>query len=191
MSKEEIFFKKCPRTLDLKRLPGMQWEVQVASWDKSQTSCLCRTVALNIQLISDTGKSTLMLSAEPCSYFFLVFSANNNLHKLRNPTYLITVIWYSLTFWFSLVTVVLTGKQAEFKCSQLPGYQEILCCHLPSFHHCTRQAIKVNLGSTTSVNALWQPCPWLLCLGASECFYWGITAPEHLKPSPRFEVWAK
>lgn len=32
-----------------------------------------------------------------------------------------------LTFCLSLMTVILTGKQSEFKYFQLPSYQEILC----------------------------------------------------------------
>lgn len=120
-------------------------------------TCLGRTVALNIQLISDTKKSTLVLSAEPCSYFILVFRANNNphtSHRIEKP-HLIDYSYLVFTHFLTLMTVILTGKQSSYA----PSYQEIFGCHFASFHHCTRQAIKVNLGSATSMNALWQPNP--------------------------------
>lgn len=126
--KKKILKKKQKAPVSLEETS--RYEVR-SSVDKSQMSCLGRTVALNIQLIFDTIKSTLVLSAEPIFhmgsyfifhiYFFLVFSANNNLHtshRIEKPH----LLDYSyLVFTHFLFFFDDCHWQAEFICSQLPS----------------------------------------------------------------------
>lgn len=153
-------------------------EVQVTSWDNSQKSCFCRTVALNIQLISSARKSTVMLSAEPCLYFLLVFSEN------EKPAH-ITQNWETPLSWLRLFDIHflsvclwwLLYSLASNQSSNASSYQVTMKFGAGTSQvSVTGQDNPTKSGKHNFYEGSLPAAP-----GSWESCYWGVIAPQHLK----------